>query len=156
MGKVRIHAKVAAILEVMWGSPSKYAPGWFRINPYNHSGSRLYDLLGHRDLWITNACDGIVSNPNGRGKPNPKRLRANLARLSFDLLLVCGRVAQKTLDQSDFLISDFDSEKSSIVFMPHPASRNWSLQSIRETRELIRWASQEPGRITSTYEKEDV
>ena len=131
-----IHCKAAAILETMWGDPGK-APGWFRISPYNFTGRRLYWLLGHHDLWVTNACREQVANARQHGTPDPEWLASNLKRLRFDLLLVCGRVAQRT-----FNACGYRPPKCRIIEMPHPAARIWTKADLERWRQLIQGAKQ--------------
>jgi hypothetical protein len=125
-----LHCKAAAILDTMWGNEGK-APGWFRINEYNHSGRRLYWLLGHKDLWVTNACRDQVYSAAQHGTPDPVWLSKNLQRLQYDLLLVCGRVAQRTFAQCVY------RPKCCIIEMPHPASRTWTRAALLSFQELI-------------------
>lgn len=135
MPKVRC----VAILEVMWDweeqtSTAGYkrkAPKWFNINPNNLTGSRLYKFLGHNSLLVTNACPDLVYSAKGKGTPSPKWLRENLKQLEFDLLLVCGSVAKKTLQKSRFKTS------ARIVEIPHPAARVWTKEKLEEIKNLI-------------------
>ena len=129
------HCKAAAILETMWGTPGK-APGWFRINPQNHTGRRLYWLLGHKDLWCTNVCQQQVANAQQHGKPDPSWLERNLKRLDMELLLVCGRIAQQT-----FAVCRYRPQ-CRIVEIPHPAARTWTKQSLLEYQRIIQGLNQ--------------
>ncbi|MFA5376299.1 MAG: hypothetical protein WC455_11195 [Dehalococcoidia bacterium] len=110
------HARCVAVLDTFWGYEGK-APGMFRINPDNHSGRRLYWLLGHEDLWCTNACKEAVGNARGHGAPNPEWLSGNLQRVTCDLLLVCGTVAKQTL------IRCAHQPPCRRLYIPHPAAR---------------------------------
>ncbi|KKL93991.1 hypothetical protein LCGC14_1869190 [marine sediment metagenome] len=95
--------RVVAILETMWdwrgqtsGAGYGEAPRYFRINPQNHSGRRLYKLIGpDAKMLVTNACRELGKSAKDHGKPDPDWLRDNLQRLDnkmggFDTLLVCG------------------------------------------------------------------
>jgi hypothetical protein len=126
-----LHAKAVVVLETMWGDPKATAPGFFRINPYNHSGRRLYWLLGHEDFWVTNACRELVSNARQHGTPDPDRLAKNLQRLTYDLLLVCGKVAQRTYRNCGY------EAACKTLFMPHPAARSWTKASLAEWRQKL-------------------
>lgn len=126
--------KVVAVLDTMWGwcGLEKERTRHFRINPNNHSGRRLYWFLGHHDLLVTNACPELVSSAKGRGKPDRYWLRENLAELwPFDMLLVCGKVAQQTYEQRSA------PHPCRIIEMPHPAARTWDRQSLDFARRLI-------------------
>jgi hypothetical protein len=126
-------SNVVAVLEVMWGRPSPEAPPHFKINPLNRSGARLYSLLGHDNLVVTNACREVVSEPSERGTPDPKRLARNLRALGpIHMLLVCGAVAKRTYQQSAYE----QSEPLRVVFMPHPAAR-WRAEKITSARDII-------------------
>lgn len=137
--------KVVAILEVMWDwrsmtSSAGYeerAPGYYRINPDNFTGSRLYDWLGtegqyYDDLLVTNACPQLVCSPTQRGTPDKTWLRDNIKELlPFELLLVCGRVAQRTYEQG-WIPRDIR-----IIELPHPAARVWTRESLAFAKRLI-------------------
>lgn len=119
-----------AILEVMWdwramtssAGYTQQAPSSFSINQHNHTGSRLYDWLGSEwEGTVTNACPELVSSAKGRGKPDVVWLHNNLSDLQpFDLLLVCGRVAQRTYEQES---SWYKRGNERVVYTPHPAAR---------------------------------
>lgn len=121
--------RVVAVLDVAWGRGGVS----FKINPRNRSGARLYRLLGHDDLLVTNACPGLVRTPAGRGLPNPDYLNTNLQNLMpFGLLLVCGKVAQETLRQCRNKID------VPTILMPHPAARDWTKRGLNIAAARIR------------------
>lgn len=124
------HTKCLAVLETMWGGSGE-APGIFRINPHNFTGRRLYWFLGHKDLWVTNACREYVSNAKQHGTPDPDRLAQNLQRLTYDLLLVCGGVAKKTYSKCGY------APECRVVYIPHPAWRGWTRKALEATRKEI-------------------
>lgn len=125
--------RAVAILEVMWDwrartSAAGYqerAPRWFDINPHNFTGRRLHRWLEHfDDFKVTNACPQLVSSAKGRGTPDSAWLSENLIALQpFDLLLVCGRVAQETYKRADAV-------GARIIELPHPAARCWNRQGL--------------------------
>jgi hypothetical protein len=126
-----IHTRCLAVLETMWGG-NGHAPGLFRINPNNFTGRRLYWLLGHEDLWVTNACRELVANARLHGEPDPAWLAKNLQRLTYDLLLVCGKVAQTTYGECGYM------PDCRVLEMPHPASRSdWSRLNLEAWQKLI-------------------
>lgn len=112
------------------------APRYFRINPGNFSGKRLYRIVGvEADLFVTNACRELCCSANHHGKPDANWLRENLEILApFDLLLVCGKIAQATYAKSGY-------EFKNKIEMPHPAARMWTHAMLenayRNVRELI-------------------
>lgn len=120
---------VVVILEVMWGLRyQEQGARWFRINPRNHSGKRLIQMLGHQDFVVTNACPQQVASAKHRGTPSAEWLHANLRSLmmanTIDQVLVCGRVAEKTFMVNSYAM--FCKLGISIVFMPHPAAKGWT------------------------------
>jgi hypothetical protein len=131
--------KVVAVLESMWDwrqmtSRAGYreAPRSFRINPQNYSGKRLYRIVGDADLHVTNACRELQWSADQHGTPDPVWLKENLGLLApFDVLLVCGKVAQATYDRCGF---EFDEA----IRMPHPAARMWTKAMIAEMAERVR------------------
>lgn len=142
---IKRNRRAVAVLEVMWDWESRtssagyveQAPSYFRINPNNFTGSRLYSWLGKQgeqwdELLVTNACPELVSNASGRGKPDRDWLEANLLELRpFDLCLVCGKVAQATVNLSA-------TKGSRVIFLPHPAARTWTRSSLAYAGRLIR------------------
>lgn len=107
------------------------APRYYVINEQNLTGSRLYKWCGERyQLMVTNACPELVKSAKHRGKPDRKWLSENLRQLhertkskQFDLLLVCGKVAQDTYNP-------FDAGKARIIELPHPAARMWTRNAL--------------------------
>lgn len=136
---------VVAVLETMWDWRSmtssagyQQAPPYFRINEQNYTGKRLYKLIGpNAKLLVTNSCKELVSGPNKHGKPDPDWLATNLMDLEpFDVLLVCGKVAQETFRKSEHAI--FTNAR--IIEMPHPAARTyWTAARLAETAQLIQF-----------------
>lgn len=143
--------RVVAILETMWDwrqqtSDAGYrqAPKFFRINPKNFSGRRLYRLIGpNAQLLVTNACRELVSGPQHHGKPDPEWLAGNLAEIesrrpdsaAIDVLLVCGRVAQATFKTCGYRLR---SETARVIEIPHPAARSvWTAEYIAEVQRRI-------------------
>lgn len=138
--------RVVAILETMWdwrgmtsGAGYQEAPRYFRINPENHSGRRLYKLCGSdAQLLVTNACRELATIANGHGKPDPVWLKENLTLIehgprgaSIEVLLVCGKVAQQCFRDSGY---EF---KGRVVEMPHPAARMWTVAMVQQFSALI-------------------
>jgi hypothetical protein len=137
--------RAVAILDVQWG-PWNRASRYFRINPRNRSGARLYYLLGHNDLMVTNACPEIVPDANGRGKPSPQQLLAALLELRpFELLLVCGVTAQKTYALINIGVHPGPFAQFWTVYMPHPAARLWTNERKEFAKKQIREAQEHKG-----------
>lgn len=116
--------KIVVVLEVMWGLRGDPPLRWFNINPYNHSGRRLIDIVGHSDFQVTNSCPDVVYSASSRGTPDPEWLRRNLRVLQPDLVLVCGRVANATFKP------DMVRRDAKVIVMQHPAARTWSRAKI--------------------------
>lgn len=151
---------VVALLESMWGwrgfnEAGEVAPRYFRINPDNHSGRRLYRLVGTRNLLVTNCARHVQRTANDHGTPDPEWVRENLIFLrkqGMQLLLVCGKVAQETFSivtgfkeiggiypfpQGDVILPGMGSDKFPYLCMDHPAARRWSNVKIEETKKEI-------------------
>lgn len=142
--------RAVAILETMWDwrsmtSEAGYAeaPRYFRINPDNFSGRRLYKLVGpDANLLVTNACRELVKSPKEHGKPNPSWLAENLRIIdtveglpsqgAIDVLLVCGKVAQRT-----FAECGFTTKHARVIEIPHPAARVWTREYIDQVAKSI-------------------
>lgn len=133
-------SRVVAVLESMWdwrqmtsGAGYEEAPRWFRINPQNYSGKRLYRIVGPEcDLRVTNACRKLCSHANDHGTPDPKWLRENLEILEpFSVLLVCGAVAQATYRETGY-------EHPCVIETMHPAARRWTNALIEQIAQRVR------------------
>lgn len=122
--------KIVVVLDVMWGIRGDKPVRWFRINPYNHSGRRLMGLIGHGDFKVTNACPDVVYSASGKGTPSKPWLRANLKALQPGVVLVCGKVASATFEQSM-------CPSARIVTMDHPAARTWSKRTLAIAKRKI-------------------
>lgn len=112
------------------------APKYFRINPKNLTGSRLYWLLGPTvKLLCTDACPQLVRSARERGVPDSEWLHTNLIEMTAfpdtQLVLVCGRVAIATYRQASI------PHGVRIVEMPHPAARTWNRRSLDYARRVI-------------------
>jgi hypothetical protein len=153
--------RAVAILDVMWDpdKAGRRAPRWFKINPQNHTGRRLYQWLKDKyELLVTNACPQIVNNAQGRGHADSTWLADNLQRLQpIDLLLVCGDTAFHTFDNTGTNIGYADR----VLLLPHPAFRGWSKQGIDLVGNLIEHGqssakiSLRNGRFTASRLKEE-
>jgi hypothetical protein len=129
-------ARCLVVLDTMWGSGGKADP-WFTINPYNHSGKRLYRLTGLElgQVWVTNACPEQTTHANAHGRPSARWLGACLRLLPPRArrlpLLVCGKVAQATY--AEVKVKHYGE----VFFMLHPAARTWTRQELeRRTKQL--------------------
>lgn len=123
--------KIVAVLAVQWGFPGDRVSRYFRINPYNHSGKRLIRIIGHRQFIVTNACSDIAYSAAQQGTPDPEWLRANLATLAPDVVLVCGSVAQATFKRN------MVPKGCKVLKMMHPAARTWSARDIEQARKRV-------------------
>jgi hypothetical protein len=129
---------IVALLDSMWGwrgynDAGEEAPRYFRINRENHSGRRLYSLVGDASLLVTNSCRTVQSSANHHGAPDPAWVLDNLKFLQsekMDLLLVCGKVAKETYERSGF-------EAPHVIFMDHPAARRWTPQAMEVIKTQI-------------------
>jgi hypothetical protein len=133
--------QVVAILETMYVGrtvhPETRVP-YFTINAKNKSGKMLYSLLDYKHpLLVTNACPELVRYAHEHGTPDPTWLRANLTTLAekhpFQLLLVCGKVAQKTFKKCGFELPPGVVS----IDMPHPAWRAWTQERFDELKAKI-------------------
>ncbi len=128
-------SRIVALLDTMWGVRKTRAPRYFRINPHNHSGRRLYRLVGAEcALLVTNCCPIMQTSARDHGVPDATYVAENLRRLEpFALLLVCGAVAQRT-----YAASGYNSPTGRVLLLKHPAARTWTKTEITEKAELIR------------------
>jgi hypothetical protein len=125
--------RIVALLDSFWGDTPGQAPRFFRINPRNLSGRRLYRIAGPHRLIVTDSCREVQCSANHHGKPDPEWTRENLERLNalgFDLLLICGKVAADTYQAAG-------CNYPAVLYMDHPAARRWSNQKLEETAALV-------------------
>lgn len=125
----------------MWGwhgyhDAGNLAPRFFRINPNNHSGRRLYKICGpEHNLIVTNSCPIVQSSANHHGKPDPVYVAENLNKAfedGADLFLICGRIAQET-----YKAANFHWVFPNVYFMDHPASRRWTVAKFEAARNAV-------------------
>lgn len=144
---------VVALLDSMWGwggfnEAGEDAPRYFRINPDNHSGRRLYRLVGDSNLLVTNCCRVVQRDAKSHGTPDPEWVRENLGVLAVDrmnLLLVCGKVARETYETLASIPSGATDGQSYIsgvgivkfYMIDHPAARRWSIEKLNQTQQHI-------------------
>jgi hypothetical protein len=138
-----------AVLDTMWDwrsmtSRAGYstAPRFFRINARNHTGRRLYKLIGPSyHLLVTDSCKELVSSPKEHGNPDPIWLSDNLQIIHsyhpIDILLICGKVAQKTFLEILGMVEDPLFHEVRIIEIPHPAARTWTKERIKEVSRQI-------------------
>jgi hypothetical protein len=117
----------------MWGPRECRASRFFRINPGNFSGRRLYALVGPDvDFIVTNACSIMQTHASKHGIPDAAYVRENLLRLEpFALLLVCGTVARKAYRATGY-------EAPCVMEIRHPAARSWTKKALAATTKEIR------------------
>ena len=132
-------ANIVALLESMWSWGGYTEKGdvirYFRINPDNLSGKRLYRIVGDHNLLVTNSCRECQATANDHGKPDPQWVAENLRFLEsqgMDLLLVCGRVAQRT-----FGLSGGTTHRVPVIFLDHPAARRWTNKALDDAAALV-------------------
>lgn len=142
---------IVALLDSMWGWRGYSAEGdvvrYFRINPDNHSGRRLYRICGDHNLLVTNSCRECQATANHHGKPDPAWVESNLSFLKnqgMDLLLVCGTVAKETFRKTSFAPYHLSVDGSMVEVRPiqfleidHPAARRWSNVKLDLMRDTI-------------------
>jgi hypothetical protein len=130
--------KIVALLESMWGwrgynEPGEEAPRFFRINPDNFSGRRLYRLCGDAVLVVTNSCRTVQQSANHHGTPDPEWVKQNLEKADADgcdLFLICGKIARETYERTGL-------QYSNVIFMDHPAARRWTNEKLDAIRAQI-------------------
>lgn len=130
------------ILDTMWSDRAGRAPKWYCINPKNHSGSRLYRITGEESgcLWCTNVCKELVTSPHQHGQPDVLWLKKNLEEYAAKrtnprwewTYLVCGVTAQTC-----FEVLMPERPAGRVVFLPHPAARNWTRLALRQAAEHV-------------------
>lgn len=130
--------KVLAVLDTMYNwkrlaDGHTEAPRYFQINPRNHTGKRLYKLIGPgNQLLVTDCCREIGVSSTSHGTPDPEWLKENLSMLRgwANLILVCGNVASKTYDATGFTFPH-------VRKILHPAARTWTKELLEQTAKDI-------------------
>lgn len=131
--------KIVALLESMWGwrgyhDEGEEAPRFYRINPENFSGRRLYRICPPQSkLIVTNSCRMVQRSANHHGNPDPVYVAENLGLAHLDgadLFLICGRIAQETFDKAGLNFPN-------VIRMDHPAARRWTNEKLDELKAQI-------------------
>lgn len=145
----QVRPRVVAVLETMYdwrgyttGAGYREAPRFFRINPQNYSGKRLYRLIepSNADLLVTNACRELGRGPNDHGEPDPVWLKENIDQLmrtsGCNLILICGRPAQKCYREAGIVLPP----GVQTLEILHPAARNghWTQERLDQTAGYIK------------------
>lgn len=139
-------ARIVALLESMWGWGGYYdvgaeAPRFFRINPDNHSGRRLYQLCGAHNFVVTNCCKTVQQSASDHGTPDIVWLKDNLFKAQDDgmtVLLICGKIAKATFQRmKDVYPASVLYLTPKCLFIDHPAARRWSKARIASTAQEI-------------------
>ncbi len=137
--------KILCILQNAWGwDGSEHAEAmrlFFRVNPRNKSGKRMYGICEGHDMYFTNASTTITATASGKGKTDIENLKEAVKAQEYDLYIVCGSQAAEAVNK----ISE-EHINGVIIFMPHPASRNLTNKLCYEVKSLIqsedyRWFS---------------
>lgn len=116
---------VLAILQNMWDPTRSEALNVFKINRWNHTGKKLYNITEGHDLWCTNSSSKCAPSANVKLPPDIQFLQRAMMRRRWDLFLVCGAQAHDTFHHVLLANKVLRSvvEQSPVVFMPHPAYR---------------------------------
>jgi hypothetical protein len=143
--------RIVALLDSMygwggWHESGAESPRCFTINPRNLSGRRLYRMCGSEPFVVTNSCRFIQLSADHHGKPDSKWVYDNLRLLMpYDLLLVCGKIAQSTFRQAASTTYAGQSEGeftlgngvAHYICMDHPAARRWTRARLDEMNARI-------------------
>ena len=107
----------------MWGAERGKAPLFFKINPRNRSGAKLYRITQGHSLVVTNTASICGHSPDDHQPIDQAHLMRALDRLrkgiGIDLILVCGNQAKEAWNA---LPAEYRSGPH--IIMPHPAARN--------------------------------
>jgi hypothetical protein len=119
------------VLQNAYGVEEGYRPSYERESFVNcHTGRRLREALPTNCMVeIINSNPAIGNNPDSCFKPAPEYVKDWIAKIKPDVILVCGKVAKKTMQ---LLTIDIPT-----VYMPHPAYRALSKQMTSSTRNSL-------------------
>lgn len=126
--------RILCVLQNAWGRGR--LPITFVPSPHNKSAKTIKKMVGDNYYEFSNTTDEVTPTPAGRAKPNYAHFE-RLIRLMgrYDLILVCGRQAEETVNK---YIREIKVVNKNILFVPHPASRTLSNVQCAEIREKIR------------------
>jgi hypothetical protein len=79
------------------------------------------------DIYVINASQYVGNHSGAVGKPDLVHIRGELDRVGPDLVLGCGKVAQRALDQLDAVH----------IKVPHPAWRQLKRERVLEIRDML-------------------
>lgn len=114
--------KILCILQNAWswdGSERAEAMRlFFKVNPRNKSGKRMYGICEGHDMYFTNVSTTITATASGKGKTDIENLKEAVKAQEYDLYIVCGLQAEEAVEKI------LDHISKPMILMPHPASRN--------------------------------
>jgi hypothetical protein len=134
--------KILVILQNMYSGSGRdtKAPLLFKINPYNHSGKRLYKLI-EDDFWVTNSSS-ILSGGGAKSYSgiDVKFLQRAIDKFDWDLIIICGNQAKKAFFMCEYL------KEARLLFIPHPAARDFPNVLFDKIRRIIKFL-----KVTNKY-----
>ena len=124
--------KILCILQNAWG-PYK-CPIIFEPNPYNKSARMIKKIAGDNYFVFSNTTDEVTPTASGHAKPNYEHFQKVINQIpNFDIVLVCGAQAKKTVEK---YINEINKFNKPIIFIPHPA-RCLSNKKCEEIKQYI-------------------
>lgn len=127
---------VVAILQSMWGPERGTAPLFFRINPRNRSGAKLYRITDGHSLVVTNTASVCGDSPDDHQPIDLAHLKRALDRLRNGIgvgaVLVCGNQAKEA-----WLELPAKYRATPHIIMPHPAARNLTNALLHDVRAML-------------------
>ncbi|MBI4134455.1 MAG: hypothetical protein HY475_03480 [Candidatus Terrybacteria bacterium] len=132
------------VLQCPWkrGSLTRWHPSvWRRELRASRTGRRLFrEVIPSRYYRVrfVNANPTLAETPDGIFPPNLAHMRRQIVRANPDVILVCGRVAQRALTLIGRDLGVLLPAGAAILSMPHPAFRGLrrtTTESVK--RELI-------------------
>lgn len=127
---------IVAILQSMWGPRRERAPLFFRINPQNRSGAKLYTVTQGHSLVVTNTASICGDSPDDYQPIDLAHLTKALDRLrkgiGIDAVLVCGNQSKEA-----WLALPAKYRTTPHIIMPHPAARNLTNVLLHDVRAML-------------------
>lgn len=135
--------KVICILQNAWGD--RRLPVIFEPNPYNKSAKVIRKMVGTDfNIHFCNTTGVVTTTANGKPPIDETHFDSVIYAIDllqkheegFDLILVCGKQAEKAVEMKDYK-QRLEKLNIPLLVVPHPASRSLSNIQIAEINQNI-------------------
>lgn len=110
--------KILCLLQNAWGD--RELPMIFRPNLNNKSAKVMQSIVGNHSIYFCNTTPVTTKRARDRAPVDAAHMEKLFKRMrEYDVILVCGK-------QAKIAFEPYMDYAMDVVFMPHPASRDFS------------------------------